>query len=103
MLSPFITSRLEEIRLLMQKHKVAKGYIFGSAVTDRFNDSSDVDILIEVDESLDPTELGGHLWDLQFDLEKTLGRKVDLLTSRSLRNTFFIKRVNATKELVYGG
>jgi predicted nucleotidyltransferase len=102
MLSPFITSRLDDIRLLMEKHKVSKGYIFGSAVTGNFNDSSDVDVLIEVDETLDPAELGGHLWDLQFDLEKTLGRKVDLLTSRSLRNTFFIKSVNATKELVYG-
>jgi predicted nucleotidyltransferase len=101
MLSPFITSRLEEIRQLMQKHKVAKGYIFGSAVTENFNDTSDVDVLVDVDETLDPVELGGHLWDLQFDLEKTLGRKVDLFTSRSLRNTFFIKSMNATKELVY--
>jgi len=101
MLSPFIASKLQDIRHLMQKHKVARGYIFGSAVTENFNDSSDVDVLVDVDETLDPVELGGHLWDLQFDLEKTLGRKVDLLTSRSLRNTFFIKKVNATKELVY--
>jgi predicted nucleotidyltransferase len=103
MLSPFITSRLTDIRFLMHKHKVAKGYIFGSAVTQNFNDSSDVDVLVEVDETLDPVELGGHLWDLQFDLENILGRKVDLLTSRSLRNTFFIKQIEATKELVYGG
>ena len=102
MLSPFITSRLDDIRHLMQKHKVAKGYVFGSAVTEKFNDTSDVDILVDVDASLDPVELGGHLWDLQFGLEEILGRKVDLLTSRALRNPFFKKNVESTKELIYG-
>ena len=102
MLHPFITNKLDDIRYLMQKHKVAKGYIFGSAVTEKFNDGSDVDVLVEVDETLDPADLGMHLWDLQFELEEMLGRNVDLLTSRSLRNTLFIKSVNASKELIYG-
>ena len=102
MVHPFIHSKIDEIRHLMQKHKMLRGYIFGSGTTNHFNEKSDIDILVEVDESLDPVELGGHLWDLQFSLEDMLGRPVDLLTSRSLKNSFFIKKVNATKELIYG-
>lgn len=97
----FITSRLHLVRELMSRHKVVRGYLFGSSVNGSFNDSSDIDVLVDVDGTMDPVELGEHLWNLQFELEELFGRKVDLLTSRSLKNPVFIKRVNETKELVY--
>ncbi len=102
MLHPFIQKKLPGIRSLMSRHHVLRAYVFGSGVSHEFNENSDIDVLIDVDETLDPVELGGHLWDLQFSLEDMLGRKVDLLTSRSLKNAFFIKQVEATKELIYG-
>jgi predicted nucleotidyltransferase len=102
MIHPFIQNKLEGIRDLMHEHKVHKGYLFGSSVADRFTDNSDVDILVEIDESIDPVELGGHLWDLQFDLEKLLGRKVDILTSRSLRNPYLKESIDESKQLIYG-
>jgi hypothetical protein len=102
MLHPFIISHLNNIQVLMRQHGIVKAYIFGSAVSDVFNENSDVDVLVDVDSTIDPVELGTQLWDLQFSLENTLGRKVDLLTSRSLKNSFFIKQVNNTKELIYG-
>ncbi|MDB5281269.1 MAG: nucleotidyltransferase protein [Bacteroidota bacterium] len=86
----------------MKEHRIRKAYLFGSSVKETFSDKSDIDVLVDVDESIDPVELGGHLWDLQFALEDLLGRKIDLLTSRSLRNPFFIKEIEATKELIYG-
>ena len=102
MLHPFIVSHLNNIQALMRQHGIVKAYIFGSAVSDVFNENSDVDVLVDIDPTIDPVELGTHLWDLQFSLENILGRKVDLLTSRSLKNSFFIKQVNNTKELIYG-
>jgi predicted nucleotidyltransferase len=102
MIHPIIQSKMEDIQYLMREHKIRKGYLFGSGVAERFNENSDVDVLVEIDESIDPVELGGHLWDLQFALEKLLGRKVDLLTSRSLRNPYLKKSINESKQLIYG-
>ncbi len=102
MFHPLIKNKLKDIQALMKKHRVKMANIFGSSVNKECNDSSDVDVLVDVDESIDPVELGGHLWGLTFDLEYLLGRKVDLLTTRSLRNPYFIKQVNETKELIYG-
>jgi predicted nucleotidyltransferase len=102
MLHPFIQSNLTSIQSLMRQHRIVRAYIFGSAVNTGFSETSDIDLLVDVDDGIDPAELGSHLWDLQFSLESMLGRKVDLLTSRSLKNPFFIKQVEATKELIYG-
>ncbi|MBS1595285.1 MAG: nucleotidyltransferase domain-containing protein [Bacteroidetes bacterium] len=86
----------------MREHRILRAYAFGSSVRDTFTSESDVDILVDVDDKLDPVELGSHLWELQFSLENALGRRVDLLTSRSLKNPFFIKSVEASKQLIYG-
>lgn len=97
-----VESKLNEVRELMKKHRIVKGYLFGSCVKGEFNQDSDIDVLVEVDDTIDPIELGGHLWDLEYDLEKLFGRKVDLLTTRSLRNPYFIQELNETRQLIYG-
>ena len=101
MKNQLIESKLKEVRELMKKHRVVRGYLFGSSVKGNFNEQSDIDVLVEVDGTIEPVELGGHLWDLQFELEDLFKRKVDLLTTRSLRNPIFIQELNETRELVY--
>jgi hypothetical protein len=101
MISKDVVLKLKDIQYLMNKHRVLKGYLFGSSVKGNFNDNSDIDVLVEVDETIEPVELGGHLWDLQFALENLFKRKVDLFTTRALKNPVFISEVNKTKELVY--
>ena len=98
----FIENRLSGIKSLMQKHRIKRAYLFGSAVKGNFGENSDVDFVVDVDDTIEPVELGGHLWDLTFELEKLLGREVDLLTSRSLKNPYFIEEINETKQLIYG-
>jgi hypothetical protein len=101
MISHDIVLKLKDMQSLMNKHRVLRGYLFGSSVKGNFNANSDIDVLVEVDEAIEPVELGGHLWDLQFALEDLFGRKVDLFTTRALKNPVFIREVNKTKELVY--
>ena len=86
----------------MSRHHITKAYLFGSCLKNDFSEESDVDVLVDVDDTIDPVVLGGHLWDLQFELERLFGRKVDLLTSRSLRNPYLSSEINQTKQLVYG-
>lgn len=101
-INSFIENHLIGIRELMQKHRIKRAYIFGSSVKGDFTDKSDVDFIVDIDDTIEPVKLGGHLWDLTFELEELLGRKVDLLTSRSLKNPYFIEEINESKQLIYG-
>jgi predicted nucleotidyltransferase len=86
----------------MQKQRIKKGYLFGSSVKGNFGKDSDIDVLVEEDETIEPVELGEHLWELQFELQDLLGHDVDLVTTRSLRNPIFIQELNDTRLLIYG-
>lgn len=48
-LSEDIKSKLPEIIDVCKRHKVVKLYLFGSVLTDNFNENSDVDFLIDFD------------------------------------------------------
>lgn len=102
MQNPVVEHNLSAIQNLMQKHRIKKGYLFGSSVKGNFGKDSDIDVLVEVDDSIEPVELGEHLWDLQFELQDLLGHEVDLVTTRSLRNPIFIQELNETRLLIYG-
>jgi len=92
------------ITLFEDDKVVKKLYVFGSALTSRFNEqTSDVDILIETKEQASPEEKGEGLIALWDNLERLFNRKVDLLTENSLRNPFLKKEIDQTKKLVYDG
>ena len=105
MIHPFILERLPELTEIFKKYQVKKAYLFGSAVTDRFNETSDVDFLIEplndTDEP-DPVVRGEILWELYFALEDLFKRKVDMVTKSSLSNKYFIQELNRTAIPIYG-
>ncbi len=102
MLHHSIRSFLPEIQQLLRNHKVKNAFVFGSAVSEKFNDKSDLDIIVNLEDGLDPIEAGENLWSLTFQLEDLTHRKVDLLTERSLKNPIFIAEVNSTKHQIYG-
>lgn len=88
---------------LCKSYKVINLYVFGSATTAQFDeDTSDVDLLIEIDEK-DPLERGVKLLAIWDKLEEFFQRKVDLLTPSSLRNPVLRKKIEATKVLIYDG
>lgn len=88
---------------LCRRHKVKSLAVFGSILTDRFNDQSDVDLLVDF-EPTDPDKFDyvTNFFDLQDSLEALLKRKVDLVVGSSLRNKYFINNVNRTKQVIYG-
>ena len=102
MINSAIQGYLPKVIELFKKHKIKSAYIFGSAVTDKFNNDSDVDFLVNLQEGLNPVDAGGHLWDLEYELKDLLHRDIDLLTERSLKNPYFISEINATKVAIYG-
>lgn len=101
-----IELNLERIIELCRKYKVKTLSVFGSILTENFNEGSDVDFLVDF-ESYDPDNMEfdclTNYIELAESLESLFGRKVDLVVESGLRNKYFIENVNRTKRLIYGG
>lgn len=86
-----IELNLQRIIDLCRKHKVKTLAVFGSILTDRFNDQSDVDLLVNFDTTdHENWDYVTNYFDFQEALEKIFGRKVDLVVEKGLKtNTSF--------------
>ena len=91
-----MNKEIEKIKLkivpLLKKEKVVKAGIFGSYARGEQKKNSDIDILIEI-----PKGRKFSLFDLvgvQLDLEKILGKKVDILTYDSIYHLLRKKILN---------
>lgn len=98
-----IELNLSKIFDLCRIHKVRTLSVFGSILTDRFSEDSDVDMLVDF-EAFDPDELDyvNNYFGLRDSLENLFNRKVDLIEEKGLRNKYFIADVYRTKRLIYG-
>lgn len=97
---PMVAAKREEIAALCRELGVQRLDVFGSVVTDRFDvDHSDVDVLVE----FGPAAKGGirTYFALKNGLERILGRPVDVVSARAVRNPYFREQVLATREHVY--
>lgn len=94
-----IESRASDIQHLCEACGVLRLEIFGSATRDRFDPArSDLDVLVSFRTGL--TGLDNYLR-LAEGLERLLGRPVDLVIERSIRNPYFRKTVDGTRTLIY--
>ena len=75
-----IERNLAQIVALCKKHKVVALYVFGSALTNKFNKDSDVDFSVIFDrDSLPLMKYGDNYFNFKFALEDLLHRDVDLI------------------------
>lgn len=78
----------EAIARACEQHGVERLRVFGSVLTDHFDPkTSDVDFLVTF--HLGREDLFRDYFDLKRDLEQIVGREVDLVTERSVKNPFF--------------
>lgn len=96
-----IEMNIDKIIALCKKYKVAKLWVFGSILTPRFNDESDVDfsVIFHYEQIQD---LFITFFDFIEELQQLLGRKVDLVDETAVKNTVFRKELDNTKYLIYG-
>ncbi len=102
MLHSVFQIQLPVIREKFKKYKIKRAYAFGSVCNEKFNDKSDIDLLIAFQDNLDPLFRGQAIWDLEDELKLILNREIDLITENQLKNPFFIKELNETKIQIYG-
>ena len=98
----YLTSHIPQIKKLCEQHRIKRLYAFGSVLTDRFSENSDVDFLYTFKSDIPLLEIVDHYFNFQNDLEKTLRRTIDLTSENDLKNPYFIKEIDATKQLIYG-
>ena len=96
-----IEKKLDKIRDLCDKHKVARLFVFGSVLTDNFKKSSDIDLLVDFS-GVDLYDYADNYFDFKTSLEKLLKRKIDLLEDKAVINPYLRKSIDASKRLIYG-
>jgi len=100
-MSDIIDRNIDKIVDICRQHNILTLFVFGSVITEKFNDKSDIDLLV----SFKPMELGEYAdnyFQTAESFEKIFNRPVDLVTDKSLSNPYFINSVDATKKLIYG-
>ena len=100
---PLIEQQLEPLHTACRRHRLARLEVFGSAAgADAFDSShGDVDFIVLF---LPGTNLGPWLaeyLDLRVDLERVLGRPVDLVMQSAMRNPYFLQEANKTRKVIY--
>jgi hypothetical protein len=96
-----LEKKQDEIRRLCEKHRVMSFGVFGSAATGHFNESSDLDFLVDFDPTLTASQKAGAFFGLKEDLEAMFSRPVDLVTESSLTNPYFKDSVLEERHSLY--
>jgi len=82
-----------------RRWKIRELAIFGSAARGEMRADSDVDVMVEF--------AAGELWDLldlvemQLDLERIVGRPIDLVEKGTIRNPFRLESIKRDLTVVY--
>ena len=85
---------------LCKKHKVRKLYAFGSILTPRFNDQSDIDILVDFDSEINHNNYADNYFDFHEALRTLFGREIDLVDESAVKNPCFKEELEETKHLI---
>jgi predicted nucleotidyltransferase len=97
----FLENHITDISKLCKRHKVKSLYAFGSVLTDRFSDKSDVDLVVEF-QPIDLLEYSDNYFDLKFSLQDILKRPIDLLEEQAIKNPYFRQSLDKQRQLIYG-
>lgn len=96
-----IEKHLSEIQLICSQFNVSRLEIFGSALSENFAQvSSDIDLLVE----FKPLKQGRHAdtyFGLLESLKNLLGRDVDLVMTKAIRNPYFLQKINQNRKVLY--
>ena len=96
-----IENKLEEIIALCEIHHVKAISLFGSAAKNTMSHNSDVDFLVRFSDTLDVLDYADNYFAFLDGLEKITGKKVDLLSSKALKNPILKEEIYSSKIDLY--
>src|SRR5690606_4296691 len=94
-----VQNKLDEIIAACQQHHVEALSLFGSAAKNAMHEDSDIDLLVEFSADMDVLEYADNYFSLLDQLQEILNRKVDLVSSKSLKNPILKEEVYQSKDL----
>ena len=96
-----INQHIDQIKKICSEHKVEQLFIFGSITTDKFNNQSDIDILIQFSSLINPLDYFNNYMDFKEKLVSLLNREIDIVENQAVRNPIFRKILDRDKILIY--
>lgn len=96
-----IEYNMQQIVELCKRYKVSKLFVFGSILTNRFREDSDVDFVVDF-QDIPYEDYADNYFGLRDGLASLFNRSVDLLEEHGIKNAVFRSNVNRTKQLIYG-
>jgi predicted nucleotidyltransferase len=96
-----IQNKLSDIIAACKKHHVESIALFGSAAKNAMHKDSDIDLLVEFSEDIDVLDYADNYFSLLDQLQEILNRKVDLVSSRSIKNPVLKEEVYQSKVDLY--
>jgi predicted nucleotidyltransferase len=96
----FLDSYTNEIYTLCLKNKVKSLYVFGSVLTNKFSENSDIDLVVDID-SNDPFDYADSYFNLKFALQDLFKRPIDLLENKAIKNPYIRRNIDGSKSLIY--
>jgi uncharacterized protein len=97
----YLDNYMIDIKRLCQENRVKNLYVFGSVLTNRFNNNSDIDLVVDID-SNDPLDYADKYFNLKFALQDLLKRQIDLLENKAIKNPYIRENIDNSKSLIYG-
>ena len=98
----YIDNYKNALTQLCVENKVKSLYVFGSVLTSRFDNDSDIDMIVDID-STNPLEYANYYFNLKFAMQELLNRPIDLLENKAIRNNHLRQEIDNTKHLIYAG
>ncbi|MCX8092044.1 MAG: nucleotidyltransferase domain-containing protein [Verrucomicrobiae bacterium] len=97
-----VAAKRRELVELCRRFGVERLDLFGSAARGDFRSaSSDLDFLVRFIDPAPTGEYAERYLALAEAMERLLGRPVDLITEQSVRNPYFARAVEASRQPVY--
>ena len=96
-----VTEKMDELRELCRRFRVAQLELFGSAAAGDFEAGrSDLDFLVTFEE-MTPGQHADCFFGLLWALEELFECRVDLLESQTVTNRYLRRAIDTSRELLY--
>ena len=98
-----IETNIHKIIDLCRRFHVRRLWVFGSILTPRFSDQSDIDLCVDFDRNqIELYDYANNFFGFLYALEELLGRKIDITEDSAVRNPYCREELNETRKLIYG-
>ena len=100
MIPDFINQRLGKIKEICRNYRINAAYVFGSVLTDKFSDKSDIDLLVDFRRDSFHGAFDQFM-NFKSDMEDLFERRVDLISRSTIRNQILKSEIDSSKVQIF--